>query len=71
VLGLVTGSAVGLFFSTYGPPPSATGTGTDLIGSLTLSAAAVAFLAGFGVEGVFNMLESLVSRLFASEQRTT
>jgi hypothetical protein len=69
VLGLVTGSAVGLFFSAYGPPPSpqATGTTTDLISSLTLSASGVAFLAGFGVEGVFRMLESLVGRVFASE----
>jgi hypothetical protein len=49
VLGLVTGSAVGLFFSAYGTPPSATGAATELTGSLTLSAAAVAFLAGFGV----------------------
>jgi hypothetical protein len=74
VLGLVTGSAVGLFFSTYAPPQLAAGVaaaGTaDLIGSLTLSASGVAFLAGFGVEGVFTMLESLVGRVFASEQST-
>jgi cell division protein FtsB len=72
VLGLVTGAAVGLFFSAYTPPQLATGTpaaGTaDLIASLTLSASGVAFLAGFGVEGVFTLLESLVSRVFASEQ---
>jgi hypothetical protein len=72
VLGLVTGAAVGLFFSAYTPPQLATGTpasGTaDLIASLTLSASGVAFLAGFGVEGVFTLLESLVSRIFASEQ---
>ena len=72
VLGLVTGSAVGLFFSAYSPPQAATGapvTGTaDLIESLTLSASGVAFLAGFGVEGVFTMLESLVGRVFSSEQ---
>ena len=71
VLGLVTGAAVGLFFTAYTPPQLATGapaTGTaDLIASLTLSASGVAFLAGFGVEGVFTMLESLVGRVFASE----
>jgi hypothetical protein len=68
VLGLVTGSAVGLFYSTHGPPASATDATTDLIGSLSLSASGVAFLAGFGVEGVFSLLESLVTRVFASEQ---
>jgi hypothetical protein len=70
VLGLVTGSAVGLFFSAYGPPPSMTGAAADLTGSLTLSASGVAFLAGFGVEGVFTMLESLVGRVFASQENT-
>lgn len=69
VLGLVTGAAIGLFFSAYTPaPPTAAGTSTNLIGSLALSASAVAFLAGFGVEGVFSMLESLVGRVFASER---
>jgi len=69
VLGLVTGAAIGLFFSAYTPPPpTAAGTSTSLIGSLALSASAVAFLAGFGVEGVFSMLESLVGRVFASER---
>jgi hypothetical protein len=73
VLGLVTGSAVGFFFSAYSPPPVATGApvaeAEDLIASLTLSASGVAFLAGFGVEGVFTMLESLVGRVFASSER--
>jgi cell division protein FtsB len=67
VLGLTTGAAVGLFFSAYTPPPAASGATTNLIGSLALTASAVAFLAGFGVEGVFSMLESLVTRVFASE----
>jgi hypothetical protein len=68
VLGLVTGSAVGLFFSAYSPAQVPATGAADLIGSLTLSASGVAFLAGFGVEGVFTMLESLVGRVFASEQ---
>lgn len=62
VLGLVTGACVGLFFSTYGPTDTvASG---DLIGALTLSASGLAFLAGFGVEGVFTFLQSLVTRVF-------
>jgi hypothetical protein len=31
-----------------------------------MSASGVAFLAGFGVEGVFSMLQSLVARVFAA-----
>jgi hypothetical protein len=68
VLGLVTGAAIGLFFSAYSPPPAPSGAANNLIGSLALSASAVAFLAGFGVEGVFSMLESLVTRIFAPER---
>jgi hypothetical protein len=67
VLGLVTGACIGLFFSSYGP--SAPTAGSDLISSLSLSASGIAFLAGFGVEGVFTMLEGLVSRVFPSEQK--
>lgn len=67
VLGLVTGACIGLFFSSYGPTSPAAS--TDLISSLSLSASGIAFLAGFGVEGVFTMLEGLVSRVFASQQK--
>jgi hypothetical protein len=67
VLGLVTGACIGLFFSSYGP--TSPGAATDLISSLSLSASGVAFLAGFGVEGVFTMLEGLVSRVFPSQQK--
>lgn len=62
VLGLVTGACVGLFFSTYGPNNPAPG--ADLIEALTLSASGLAFLAGFGVEGVFTLLQNLIGRVF-------
>ncbi len=67
VLGLVVGTVIGLFFTSYGPiqaqQPTA-GAGSDLLSSLTLSASGLAFLAGFGVEGVFNALQDLVQRVF-------
>ena len=62
VLGSVIGACIGLFFSSYGP--HAPGPQADLIGALTLTASGVAFLAGFGVEGVFAMLGTLVQRVF-------
>ena len=65
VLGSVIGACIGLFFSSYGPP--AQGSQTDLIGALTLSASSIGFLAGFGVEGVFALLETLVKRVFGGE----
>ena len=65
VLGSVIGACIGLFFSAYGPPSA--GSQADLIGALTLSASGVGFLAGFGVEGVFAMLEKLVKGVFGGE----
>jgi hypothetical protein len=62
VLGLVTGACIGLLFSASGAPPNQAP--SQLIASLTLSASGVAFLSGFGVEGVFTALQSLVNRLF-------
>jgi hypothetical protein len=68
-LGLVVGASIGLLFSSYGPTAVATDQG--LIGALTLSASAIAFLAGFGVEGVFGLLNTLVKRVFAASPETT
>ena len=65
VLGVVVGACIGLFFSSYGPMPQLEGQASTLISSLTLTASGVAFLAGFGVEGVFSTLGTLVSRVFA------
>jgi len=65
-LGLVVGACVGLFFSAAMPQPlsQAAPSATALISSLTLTASGVAFLAGFGVETVFSLLEALIARLF-------
>lgn len=72
-LGLVVGACVGLFFSASSaiPQAAASPSASSLISSLTLSASGVAFLAGFGVEAVFSLLEALITRVFAapSEQK--
>ena len=62
VLGMVTGACIGLFFSASGP--TVAGTTANLASGLSLSASGLAFLAGFGVEGVFTMLEGLVRQAF-------
>jgi hypothetical protein len=65
VLGLVTGACIGLLFSSAGVIPSSAP--SNLASALTLSGSGIAFLAGFGVEGVFSMLQSLVSRVFVTD----
>jgi hypothetical protein len=66
VLGVVTGACIGLFLS-----PSAFGTsGAALSGrTIALSASALSFLAGFGVEGVFKMLENVLIAAFGGQPR--
>lgn len=66
MLGLVVGACVGLFFSAYGPvaQPASAPIGSALVSSLMLSASGVAFLAGFGVETVFGLLEEIIGRIF-------
>ena len=59
-LGMVAGICVGLFFT---PSGNLVQTGGEL-GALTLSASGVAFLAGYGAEGFFRMLDALVAHLF-------
>jgi hypothetical protein len=59
-LGMVAGICVGLFFT---PSGNVVQTG-NVIGALTLSASGVAFLAGYGAEGFFRMLDALVAHLF-------
>lgn len=66
VLGMVLGACVGLFFS--GTNPAAVPAGAGLVDSITLSASGLAFIAGFGVEGVFGLLDSLVRRIFSGDQ---
>jgi len=58
-LGAITGACIGLFVS-----PSTGGSSEGILGNLALTASALAFVAGFGVEGAFLALESLVRRIF-------
>lgn len=59
-LGAITGACIGLFVN----PTAVAGAGDSTLGSLTLTASALSFVAGFGVEGAFLALESLVRRVF-------
>jgi hypothetical protein len=65
VLGLVTGSCIGLFYSATAPTEASPT--ESVAAALSLSASGIAFLAGYGVEGVFNMLEQLVNRVFVAQ----
>lgn len=58
-LGAVVGACIGLFVASPGG-----GSGESLLGPITLSASAISFVAGFGVEAVFQALEALISRIF-------
>jgi hypothetical protein len=58
-LGAVVGACIGLFVSAPGSD------GNDsILGPVTLSASAISFVAGFGVEAVFQALEALITRIF-------
>jgi hypothetical protein len=59
-LGAVIGACIGLFIA---QPDSPAGDVT-LLGPVALSGSAVSFVAGFGVEAVFQALEALISRIF-------
>jgi hypothetical protein len=60
-LGAVIGASIGLFIA----PASTQSTGSNaFIASTSLTASALSFIAGFGVEGVFVALEGLIKRLF-------
>jgi hypothetical protein len=59
------GTCIGLAFSSTVPAPDKTV--TDLVASLSLTASGISFLAGFGVEGVFDMLGQVVKRVFPSQ----
>jgi hypothetical protein len=61
-LGAVIGACIGLFIA---PGAGSAQEGAALFnGPVVLSASALSFIAGFGVEGVFQALESLIRRLF-------
>jgi hypothetical protein len=63
-LGAVVGACVGLFVNSEG---GAAAGEEGLLSAVPLSASALCFVAGFGVEGVFQALESLTRRVFNTE----
>jgi hypothetical protein len=61
VLGVITGGCIGLFLT----PSGAGTTATPLSGgTVAFSASALSFLAGFGVEGVFKMVQNILVTVF-------
>ena len=58
-LGAVVGACIGLFIAAPGA-----GEGESLLGPVALSASAISFVAGFGVDSVFEALETLIKRIF-------
>jgi hypothetical protein len=62
MLGVMTGACIGLFFNSSAGAAQATGLGGAAV---TLSASAIAFLAGYGVEPVFRTLDALISHFFS------
>ena len=61
LLGTVTGACISLFVA---QPTADHATTPGLIGTVALSAAALSFIAGFGVDQVFAALEALIKRVF-------
>jgi hypothetical protein len=61
ILGTVTGACIGLFVNSSTGAATLTGIGGAAV---TLSASGIAFLAGYGVEGVFRMLDALINHVF-------
>ncbi|HEX4504122.1 MAG TPA: hypothetical protein VH722_00215 [Alphaproteobacteria bacterium] len=66
-LGVVAGLAVGLIFSS---PGTYTQTVTGLPQAITLSAAAFAFLAGYGADSFFVMIDNLLKRIFSLDKQS-
>jgi hypothetical protein len=66
-LGILAGASVGLFFT---PTTAAQGDAMPT-GAVALSASALAFLAGYGVEVLFLMLDSAIDRIFKKDSKLT
>jgi hypothetical protein len=66
-LGAVVGACIGLFVAA----PGSGDEGDSLLGPVALSASAISFVAGFGVEAVFQALEALITRIFNITQAPT
>ena len=70
-LGAVIGACIGLFVSPSGPAGASGATNAQgLLGPVPLSASALCFIAGFGVEQVFVALEALLARVFNAPDPT-
>ncbi len=75
VLGIIVGACIGLFMSPSSPDggsaatAAAAGAGGAVTagGSVALSASALSFLAGFGVESVFRMLQNMLQAMFGGQ----
>ncbi len=65
-LGAVIGACIGLFATPPGAQP-----GTGLLAGVPLTASALCFIAGFGVEQVFQALQGLMNRVFGAGDTTT
>lgn len=59
-LGAVMGACIGIFIA----QPSTSANAATVIGPVALSASALSFLAGFGVDAVFATLETVIARIF-------
>ncbi|SAL87543.1 hypothetical protein AWB67_07431 [Caballeronia terrestris] len=64
ILGAIAGLAVGLFFT----PASVAGQVSSGAGKLTLSASGIAFLAGYGADGFFRVIDAMIVRLFSFDR---
>jgi hypothetical protein len=73
VLGIIVGACIGLFMSPSSPDGGASATAAGAGGAVTaggsvaLSASALSFLAGFGVESVFKMLQNMLQAMFGGQ----
>jgi hypothetical protein len=61
---LALGALVGACISLFIAAPAAGNADTALLGPVALSSSAISFVAGFGVDSVFQALEALISRIF-------
>ena len=61
-LGMVAGVCVSLFLN-----PTSVAAQTGSIGTFTVSASGIAFLAGYGSEGFFRALDALIVRVFSAQ----
>jgi hypothetical protein len=62
---MMTGAWIGLFVNSSTGAATLTGFGGAAV---TLTASSVAFLAGYGVEAVFKMLDGLMNLLFKIDE---